>query len=70
MDAKTEIEKLGKKVAALQLSQQSLQKVARSKDYETKVPEKVRAANAEKLVKLRIEIAAADKGIAEFEKLA
>ena len=70
VDVRAEIAKLEKQRAQLCATVAQMEKTAAGADYETKVPEKVRAANAEKLVKLRIEIAAADKGIAEFEKLA
>ena len=70
VDTKAEISKLEKQRALLLASVAALEKTAEKPDYETKVPEKVRLANAEKLVKLRNEIAAAEKGIADFALLA
>ncbi len=70
VDTKAEIGKLEKQRTQLFASVATIEKAMANADYETKVPEKVRTANAEKLVKLRTEIAAADKGIADFELLA
>ena len=70
VDTRAEISKLEKQRAQLLASVAAIEKQAAGADYETKVPEKVRTANAEKLVKLRTEIAAAEKGIADFELLA
>ena len=70
VDVRAEIAKLEKQRAQLLASVAQIERTAAGPDYEIKVPEKVRAANAEKLAKLRIEIAAADKGITDFEKLA
>ena len=69
VDAKAEIEKLQKKIGALTKSADTLTKQAAAADYEVKVPERVRADNLEKLNKLRAEIQAAEKGIADFEAL-
>ena len=69
VDVRAEIAKLEKLRSQLLAMAAAMEKTAAGPDYMTKVPEKVRAANAEKLAKLRIEIAAADKGIADFEKL-
>lgn len=70
VDTKAEIEKLQKKRTQLLTSVAGLEKQAATADYETKVPAKVRQENLEKLAKLRTEIAAADKGISDFEQLA
>lgn len=70
VDVRAEIAKLEKQRAQLCATVAQMEKTAAGADYETKVPEKVRAANTEKLARLRIEIASVDKGIADFEKLA
>ncbi len=69
VDAQAEIDKLHKKLAALRKSAENLEKQAAAPDYETKVPAHVRADNAEKLAKLRVEAVAAEKGIADFTAL-
>ncbi len=69
VDAKAEIEKLQKKIAALAKSTDTLTKQAAASDYEVKVPAHVRADNLEKLAKLRAETAAAEKGIVDFTAL-
>jgi len=69
VDARAEIDKLHKKIALLTKSLQSLERQAAAEDYERKVPPPVRADNADKMVKLATEIAAAETAIADFSAL-
>lgn len=68
VDPAAEIKKLDKKIELLQKSQAGLVKQMQNKDYETKVPAKVREENAEKLAKLEAEIEAAQAAVADFQK--
>jgi len=56
IDPAKEVEKLEKKRAALRLQLEKLQKAVQVPDYEKKVPEDVRKANAEKLTQTDSEI--------------
>jgi valyl-tRNA synthetase len=69
VDAKQEVEKLVKKIGVAERSRDSLLKQQAAADYEAKVPEKQRNANADKLLKLEAEIAEAQRGMAEFTAL-
>ncbi len=69
VDARAEIEKLNKKLAALTKSLANMQKQAAAADYEQKVPAHVRSDNADKMDKLATEIAAAEKAVVDFTAL-
>jgi len=69
VDARAEAEKLAKKVALLAKSLGNLEVQAAAEDYAVKVPERVRGENAEKMGRLRAEISAAERGIADFEAM-
>ncbi|KAI9911499.1 hypothetical protein PsorP6_009521 [Peronosclerospora sorghi] len=69
VDFANEITKLEKKVAKLALSLASLEKKMGRDDYETKVPETVREADAAKKIALTTEEAGIRRAIAEFKRL-
>ena len=69
VDAKAEIEKLNKKIAGIVRSQASIAKQQAAPDYEQKVPERIRADNADKAAKLAAEAAEAERGLADFRAM-
>jgi len=69
VDAAAEVEKLRKKAAALAKSRDNVLRQMAAADYTTKVPERIRADNDEKVAKLALEVAEAERGIAEFTAL-
>lgn len=69
VDFANEIAKLGKKVARIAVSVESLNKKMTRDDYETKVPEDVREADGVKKAALETEKASIERAIAEFQRL-
>lgn len=69
VDARAEADKLHKKTALLAKSLDSLVKQAAAADYVAKVPAAVRADNADKVARLRAEIAEAERCALDFEAL-
>ena len=69
VDAATEIAKLDKKLDLLTKSTDALVKKTEEDGYETKVPEKVRNENADKLAKQAEEIDSIKAARADFEAL-
>ena len=69
VDARAEIDKLSKKLALLGRALEAMDKQAAAPDYEAKVPAQVRADNLEKAAKTCMEMAAVEKGIADFTAL-
>lgn len=69
VDAATEIAKLDKKLDLLQKSTDALIKKTEDEGYESKVPENVRTANAEKIAKQTEEISSINTARAEFQAL-
>ena len=66
VDAAAEAEKLKKKAAAAAKSRDNLLKQVAMADYTSKVPAHIRAENEERVAKWSLEIAEAERGIAEF----
>ena len=69
VDPAAEIAKLEKRAAAAAKQMAELKKKMTADGYETKVPERVRAENEEKVAKLEAEIAAAGEATEDFKKL-
>ncbi|ODQ51028.1 hypothetical protein SAICODRAFT_60694 [Saitoella complicata NRRL Y-17804] len=68
-DLDAEIAKAEKKIGKIQQQQAQMQKLLAQKDYENKVPENVRAQNAEKLETMKAETENLDRIVAQFKKL-
>ena len=64
-----EIAKLTKRVAATEKQAADLEKKMAMEGYEEKVPENVRAENADKMEKLRAEVASTKAAIEDFKGL-
>ncbi|KAL0213833.1 hypothetical protein P9112_006017 [Eukaryota sp. TZLM1-RC] len=69
IDPRQEIKKIDKKLNTVEKSLTSLRQKTSIPNYETKVPEKVRVMNAEKLEKLETEVASLSRSKLEFEKM-
>jgi valyl-tRNA synthetase len=69
VDPAAEMAKLEKRAAAAAKQMAVLKKKMTADGYETKVPERVRAENEEKVAKLEAEIAAAGEATEDFKKL-
>ena len=69
VDPAAEIAKLTKRVAATEKQAADLEKKMAMEGYEEKVPENVRAENADKMEKLRAEVASTKAAIEDFKGL-
>ena len=69
VDAMAEVDTQSKKLASIARSQAGITRQQTAPDYEAKVPERIRADNADKAAKLAVEAEEAERALAEFQAM-